>query len=147
MYTTFLSLHSVFRWLVLVSLLTAIVVHAQGYFRHRVYTRVDYLIRTVAGAISHTQLLVGLTLYFVLSPLAQSFLKNGADGNYHLLFFGVYHITMMVLAIGIMTVGGSVAKRAETDQIKFKSIAIYFTVALCLILLAIPWFRPYLRGF
>ena len=147
MYTTFLAFHSVFRWLVLISLLAAIIVNAQGYVRHRIYSRTDRLTRVIVGAISHTQLLIGFTLYFVLSPVTQSFLKNGANGNTQVLFFGLYHIAMMFLAVVVVTIGGSVAKRAETDRGKFKSTTIYFAVALCLILLAIPWFRPYLRGF
>ena len=147
MYTTFLALHAVMRWLVLLSLLSAIIVNAQGYLLKRSYTRIDHLSRVIAGAISHTQLLIGFTLYFVLSPITQNFLKNGADGNYQILFFGIYHIAMMFLAVVIITIGGSVAKRADTDRTKFKSTVVYFTIALCLILLAIPWFRPYLRGF
>ena len=147
MYTTFLILHSVLRWLVLLSLFSAIIINAHGYLLKRSYTQGDHFSRVIAGGISHTQLLIGFTLYFILSPIAQNFLKNGANGNHQILFFGVYHIVMMFLAVVVITIGGSVAKRADTDRAKFKSTVVYFTIALCLILLAIPWFRPYLRGF
>lgn len=146
MYTTFLALHAVLRWLVLLSLLSAIIINAQGYLLKRSYMRIDYFSRVIAGAISHAQLLVGFTLYFVLSPITQNFLRHGAGGNYQL-FFGIYHIAMMFLAVVVITIGGSVAKRADADRTKFKSAVVYFTIALCLILFAIPWFRPYLRSF
>lgn len=147
MYATFLALHSVFRWLVLASLVYAICTSIEGLISKRPYSKADNITRIITNTISHTQLLIGFTLYFVLSPLTQYFLKNGSEGNHQMWFFGIYHIVMMFLSIVVMTIGGSIAKRAKTDQAKFKSIAIWFSVALFLILLAIPWFRPYFRNF
>lgn len=147
MYSTLLALHSVFRWLVLASLVYAIIMSIQGYASKRSFTKKDATARVVAGAISHTQLLIGFILYFVLSPVTQHFMVKGADGNQQIWFFGLYHISMMSVAILIMTIGSSISKRAKTDPAKFKNIIIYFTIALLLILLSIPWFRPVLRNF
>ncbi len=147
MYATFLALHSVFRWLVLASLVYAIFTSIEGLINKRPYMKTDNIIRIITNTISHTQLLIGFTLYFVLSPVTQHFLKNGSEGNHQMWFFGIYHIAMMFFSIVVMTIGGSIAKRAKTDQTKFKTIAIWFSVALLLILLAIPWFRPYFRNF
>lgn len=147
MYSTFLALHSVFRWLVLISMLYAIVTSTQGFLMKRPFSKKDAMIRTVAGAITHTQLLIGFILYFVLSPVTQHFMASGADGNHQLWFFGIYHIAMMFIAVMVMTIGSSISKRAKSDKAKFKNIMVYFTVALILILLAIPWFRPVFRNF
>jgi hypothetical protein len=147
MYATFLALHSVFRWLVLASLVYAIFISIEGLISKRPYTKADNITRIITNAISHTQLLLGFTLYFVLSPITQHFLKNGSEDNHQMWFFGIYHIVMMFLSIVVMTIGGSIAKRAKTDQTKFKITAIGFSLALLLILLAIPWFRPYFRNF
>ena len=147
MYATFLAFHSLLRWLVLVSLVYAIFMSIEGLISKRSYTKTDNLIRIVTNTISHTQLLIGFMLYFVLSPVTQYFLKNGSDGNHQLWFFGIYHIAMMLLSIVTVTIGGAIAKRAKTDQTKFKTIALWFSVALVLILLAVPWFRPYFRNF
>ncbi len=147
MYATFLAIHSVFRWLVLASLVYAIFTSIEGLISKRPYTKTDNTIRIITNTISHTQLLIGFTLYFVLSPVTQYFLKNGSEDNHQMWFFGIYHIAMMFLSIVVMTIGGSIAKRAKTDRAKFKTIAIWFSVALLLILLVIPWFRPYFRNF
>lgn len=147
MYEIFVFLHSVFRWLVLISLFYAIGSSIQGLVSKRVYTKADGLIRSLTTTISHTQLLIGFTLYFVFSPITQYFMKSGSGGNTEILFFGIYHIAMMLSAIVVMTIGGSIARRAVNDHAKFKTIAIYFSVALVLILLAIPWFRPFFRNF
>ena len=144
MYSTFLTLHSIFRWLVLISLLYAVISSIQRFLTKRHFSKKDATIRMVAGAISHTQLLIGFTLYFVLSPITRHFMSSGSGGNHQIWFFGFYHIGMMFIAIAVMTVGSSVSKRAKTDADKFKNIMIYFSIALVLILLAIPWFRPFL---
>lgn len=147
MYETFVFFHSIFRWLVLISLLCAIGSSIHGLMSRRAYTKADGLFRTLATTISHTQLLIGLTLYFVFSPIMQYFIKSGSGGNSEIRFFGIYHIIMMLAAIVVMTIGGSIAKRAANDHARFKTIASYFSVALTLILLAIPWFRPLFRNF
>ncbi len=147
MYALFLALHSFFRWLVLISLLYTMLSSLQGLISKRPYNKRDNLARTLTGAIAHTQLLIGFTLYFLLSPVVKHFIQNGSGGEYQIWFFGLYHIALMFIAVVVMTIGGSLAKRAPTDRAKFKTTLIYFSVALALILLAIPWFRPYFRNF
>lgn len=147
MYEVFVFLHSIFRWLVLISLLYAIGRSIEGLVSKRAYTKADSLARGMASTISHTQLLIGFTVYFVLSPITQFFMKNGSGDNHEIWFFGIYHIAMMLLAIVVMTIGGSMAKRAAGDTAKFKTTVIYFSIALVIILLAIPWFRPLFRNF
>jgi len=147
MYSITVFFHSVFRWLVLLSMLYAIGSSIQGLISNRTYNKADKLARVLANTISHTQLLLGFTLYFALSPITGYFMKNGSGGNFEISFFGIYHIAMMFGSIVVMTIGGAISKRAATDTEKFKTIAIYFSMALALILMAIPWFRPFFRNF
>ncbi|OJJ14914.1 hypothetical protein BKI52_40885 [marine bacterium AO1-C] len=147
MYAKFLAIHNVFRWLVLISLILVVVTSAQGLISKRRYTARDKLLRIIANMVSHTQLMLGFTLYFLLSPVTRYFMKNGGGDNYQMWFFGVYHILMMLTAVVLMTIGGSWAKRREQDAQKFKVTTLYFSIALLVILLAIPWFRPFLRHF
>ena len=148
MYATLLAIHSFVRWLVLLSLLYAIAGSYHGWFSGRKYAASDAIARVAATTLSHTQLLIGLTLYFV-SPITQYFLKNTPEAmrNYQISFFGVYHITVMLVSVVVMTIGSSLSKRAGTDSKRFKLMAVYFTVGLVLILCAIPWFRPLFRSF
>jgi len=63
------------------------------------------------------------------------------------------HSVMMITAIVIITIGSAKAKRKLTDKEKFKTMAIWFTVGLVIILISIPWTfssfasRPYFRPF
>lgn len=138
-----LLLHSYTRWAVLLSLLFALYRSYAGWAGDRAFTTADHRARVLAVTISHTQLLLGFWLYFI-SPLLDAYWSwSDGDRPLELTFFGILHLLLMSLAIGVLTVGSAAAKRARTDGQKFRLLAIYFSVALLLILVAVPWpFSP-----
>jgi len=85
-------------------------------------------------------LLIGVWLYFV-SPLVSFFLNNFHVAVHlkEFRFFGMEHALIMLIAIIFITIGSSVAKRKKTDIAKFKTIAIWYALALILIVGAIPY--------
>ena len=154
MYPTLLILHSLIRWAVLAALLFAIFRAARGYVRQSPFSSADNAIRHWTATIGHIQLTIGLILY-IKSPLIQFFWGNMQAGMEQpdAVFFGLIHFLLMLCAIVILTLGSAFAKRQETDHAKYRTMLIWFCVALCIILIAIPWpfsplaHRPYLRAF
>ncbi len=154
MYSFLLALHSLIRWLVLASLLYSMLIAYRGWLYQKPYTKGDGMIRSVTTTIAHIQLVIGVWLYFV-SPVVSYFLHNfsAAVRQREIRFFGMEHITMMIIAITVLTIGSVKAKRKHTDQQKFKTMAIWFTVALVIILSSVPWSfspltaRPNFRSF
>jgi len=154
MYQILLPLHSVTRWLVLLSLLFAIYRGYRGWLGNKPYTTVDNAARLFAVNIAHIQLVIGLWLYFI-SPIVNYFLHNFKEAVHdrQIRFFGMEHITMMLIAIIFITIGSAKAKLKTTDKEKFKTMAIWFTISLLLIFTSIPWSfsplisRPLLRWF
>jgi cytochrome b561 len=63
------------------------------------------------------------------------------------------HSLMMVIAIIVITIGSAKAKRKLTDREKFKTMALWFSAGLLIILSSVPWAfsplisRPYFRPF
>src|SRR5215831_15098062 len=106
MYSSLLVFHSFVRWLVLISLTYATIRGYKGWFTKDQFTKRDYWLRAVTGIIAHTQLLLGLWLYFI-SPIVEQLLGNykAAVKDREIRFFGMEHIMMMILAITILTVG------------------------------------------
>lgn len=141
MYAFFLFLHSWLRWLLLLFLVISTCLAWQGWLTKRIYNKLDRITASAATGLSHSQFLIGFTLYLAYSPYSTTYLKEGDTGDYQVWFFGFFHILMMIAAVGAMSVGSSLSKRAEIDQQKFKFVAISFSVALLLILAAVPWFR------
>ena len=152
MYSILISSHSVARWLILISILIAIYTGIKGQLYKLKFSKKDDLIRHWTATIAHIQLTIGIILY-TQSPFVSYFWKNFNKAIYHLdsLFFGIIHILIMIIAIVIITIGSSIAKRKQTDKEKFKTIWIFYSIALILILMAIPWpfsplaTRPYIR--
>jgi heme O synthase-like polyprenyltransferase len=90
---------------------------------------------------AHTQLLVGIILYFV-SPYVQF----GNMNDKEIRFFTMEHSTMMIIAIIFMTLARILSKKAPTDTGKFRKLFIFSLIALLIIFMAIPWpFSPISR--
>jgi hypothetical protein len=154
MYSVLLTLHSLVRWLVLISLLVAIFRAYQGWLGNKPFTRFDNTSRIVAVIIAHIQLVLGISLYCI-SPVVRYFLNyfKVAVHERQIRFFGMEHITMMLIAVVLITIGSAKAKKQATDKTRFKTLATWFTIALVIILASIPWqfspltSRPYFRWF
>ncbi|MCU7616587.1 hypothetical protein NZ698_05210 [Chryseobacterium sp. PBS4-4] len=152
MYQTLTFLHSIFRWLVLLSLLYSIFRAYQGYFSDKIFSKTDDSVRHWTATIAHIQLVLGITLYSQ-SPIIKYFWKNFTEAreSFDLFFFGLIHISLMLISIILITIGSSISKRKTDDREKFKTILIYFVIALVIIFIAIPWpfsplaNRPYFR--
>ncbi|MEZ5038581.1 MAG: hypothetical protein R2828_01760 [Saprospiraceae bacterium] len=144
MYQTLLVLHSLVRWFVLASLLLAIYKGYKGWLTNKPFSKYDNKVRHWTATIAHIQLCIGLWLYFI-SPIINYFLHNYKEAVHQreIRFFGMEHNLMMLAAIIIITIGSAKAKRKPIDQEKFKTMALWFTVGLLIILLSIPWtFSP-----
>jgi hypothetical protein len=84
----------------------------------------------------HTQLLIGLGLYFI-SPRVQFFEGWMKEASYR--FYGMEHILLMIIAIVLVTIGHGKAKRALDSTKKHKTIVLFYCIGLLLILASIPW--------
>ena len=144
MYATLLALHSLTRWLVLAGLIFAIYRGYRGWLLNKPFLRLDNSTRHITATVAHVQLILGVWLYFI-SPIVNYFLHNFSTAMHEraIRFFGMEHITMMLIGITVITIGSAKAKRKATDKEKFKTMAIWFTIALLIILSSIPWsFSP-----
>ncbi len=152
MYQTLTFYHSIFRWLVLASLLYSIYRAYKGYNSKAVFTKTDNAVRHWTATIAHIQLVIGIILYSQ-SPIIKYFWNNFKDAvqNLDTVFFGLIHIALMLTAIILITIGSALSKRKNTDNEKFKTMLVWFSISLIIIFIAIPWpfsplaNRPYFR--
>jgi hypothetical protein len=105
-----------------------------GWFGKKPYTEINRKVNLFALISAHTQLLIGIVLYF-LSPLVK--FKSYAMKEPTLRYFTVEHWVMMLIAIALITIGHSKAKKIETSEGKHKTIAIFYIIAFLVILVAI----------
>lgn len=154
MYFSLLLLHSFFRWMVVLSLLYAIYRGLSGWIGKRSFTLADNRIRHITATVAHIQLALGYVLYFN-SPVITYFREHYHEAvkQFDYRFFGLLHVILMTIAVIVITIGSSSAKRLVTNQGKFRTMTLLFALGLLIIFIAIPWpfsplaNRPYLRTF
>jgi hypothetical protein len=141
-YSVLLGLHSWSRWLVLIFGAWALFRAFTGPKHH--WLKPD----TISGASfvgsMHLQLLLGLILYFGVSPFGlNAFQQMGGAvmKNSESRFWAVEHLTVMVIAAVCAQVGRTLSKKLATlNPAAARSKAlVWFGVALVLVLLMIPW--------
>ncbi|MDD5051267.1 MAG: hypothetical protein PHO27_00885 [Sulfuricurvum sp.] len=143
-YTALLLLHSWFRWVVVISLIYLIVRAFRGWKGQKPFLSYDNTLRHSVATFAHIQLLFGIGLYFT-SPISGYFMTHFKEAVHirEIRFFGLEHSITMLLAIFVITLGSMIAKRQKADNSKFRTIVVWYTIALLLILAAIPWeFSP-----
>jgi uncharacterized membrane protein len=122
------------RYFVLLALLIVIVTSLLGLMNRKPYTVTDGKLSLVLFITTHTQLLVGLILYFV-SPFVVFGSTTMSDKMTR--YWTVEHIFGMLVAVVLITVARSTSKRMTDDQAKHKRMFIFNLVALVVIVVVI----------
>ncbi len=128
-----LFVHSLLRYGVLLSVALAGFMHLYGSLRQRPILIGERKLSIIAVILCHSQLVIGLLLYLMnFSTYSQ---MGGEVGR----FWKMEHIGVMVFAIALVTIGRVSSKRAKDERLKQKRVAIFYLIALALMLWAIPW--------
>ena len=141
-FTIFLFIHSWLRWVVLILAILVIFKSVSGWLGKKSFTSSDKRFSVLLIAFTHTQFLVGLILYFFLSPFGVNLFKQGMGAvmkDSYSRFWAVEHISMMFLGVVFIQLGRSLSKKAKVDWRKHQKLAIFTIIGLLLILSRIPW--------
>jgi hypothetical protein len=148
MYNILLATHNLLRWVVLILAVVSLARAYSGWLGARSWTARDRTLGVAFSSALDTQFLLGLILYIFFSPLTRAFFTNmgAAMQSAELRFYGIEHIFYMLAALVLVHIGSSRARKAGDDRGKFRQAAIWYSVAVLLILVGIPWGRPLLPG-
>ena len=143
MYEGILVLHNTLRWLLLISLVITLARYLAGWLGNLSWKKLDIVLGIVFTSLMDLQLLLGLVLYFFISPVMKAAFSDfgAAMKDASLRFYAVEHFSMMLIAVVLVHIGRAKSKKAKTDRKKFMTASIFFLIALVLILAAIPWSR------
>ena len=134
------EIHSYWAYVVLLILIVSVINTLRGVIQKKEFTDKDLRIGLFALIVSHMQLLIGFGWYF-MSPWFKALKTNGAavmsDKGVRLL--AIEHPITMILAIVLVTIGWSKHKKKAEALAKFKTLAIFYGLALLLMLSRIPW--------
>ena len=134
-------IHSYWAYIVLIILIFAIVNAIIGYNSKKEFSAKDLKISLFALITSHIQLLIGFAAYYTsdfyltMRSVGMGEVMKNSDLRKVL----VEHPLVGIIAIVLITIGFSKHKKKTTNTDKFKTIAIFYGIALILILSRIPW--------
>lgn len=135
MYTGIKHLHSTLAYVLLAGLIISFLFALFAYMQNKPYNRKMALLGFITA---HLQLLIGIIAYFV-SPLGYGNLGGAAMKDSIQRLYTLEHPLMMIIAIILITVGYSRAKKLDTARKQNASILIFYGIGLVLILSRIPW--------
>ncbi len=128
--------HSGLRWILILLFLTSLMllyITAFGKKKGATAARKFALITLI---VTHIQLIIGLVLYFI-SPLVVFSSSSMKNPVYR--FYLVEHISLMLVAIVLVTIGYSTAKKIEDQVVSARKMFYFYLVGFLLILISIPW--------
>ena len=141
MYSIISTVHIVLFVLVFILGINVIVRALRGRTSNSLFTESDRKAGLFFMISLHTQLLIGLALYFFFSPITMAALADfgAAMKNPEMRLVAVEHVSMNIIAIVLATINNAKNKKAIADAAKHKNALIFTIVALVLILSRIPW--------
>ena len=134
-----LNVHSYLAYAALALLVLASINAILGLTSKKLFTDKDLRISLFTMIICHIQLLVGLIVYFVSEKGFQAFAIEGAMKNSDLRLTMLEHPLINIIALVLITIGWSKHKKEESNNGKFKKIAVFYMLGLVLILSRLPW--------
>jgi hypothetical protein len=139
-YNITLFVHSWNRWLILIAGLVTIASAIRALSSKSDYSSRQKKWYLIYMGSLHLQLLVGLVLYFVLSPVTTQAINNFglAMKDPVMRFFAVEHAFINILAIAIAQIGSILIKRRSDATAKHKTALMWAGISFLLILAMIP---------
>lgn len=136
-----LLVHSWLRWVVLLLGIYLIIAGFTGMSSGKAFDKSKNGMSAGFVGLFHLQVLIGLVLYFGFSAYTKTAFEDfgAAMKDSNLRFWAVEHIFVMILAAVFAQIGRIKIKKANDYRSAYKAMAIYFTIALVLVLSRIPW--------
>jgi|SRR5690606_15071962 hypothetical protein len=135
MYTGIKHLHSTLAYVLLAGLIISLLYALFAYLQNKPYNRKMALLGLICA---HLQFVVGIIMYFV-SPYGVKNASGAAMKDSIARLYFLEHPLMMLLAVVLITVGYSRAKRLPTAKKQNASVLVFYLIGLVLILSRIPW--------
>lgn len=145
MYLGLLHAHSIIRYITLILIIAVVVKSLIGWQNRQPFGKTEDKLSLFLFISVHTQLLIGLLLYF-FSPLVN--FSGMADKVYR--YWSVEHAGLNLIAIALITVGRVRMKKISQNlpEAKHKVLFLFTAGALLLLIISLMMMpdRPFLGG-
>ena len=126
--------HNLLRWILLPLIVFVLFRSYIGWLTNKAFEKLDNALGGAMIGLAHSQLLIGLILYFTSGKGYQFLTTPGFMKDPITRLYALEHPLTMIIAIVLLQLGRSFSKKASNDKARFKTIAIYTSIAILLIL-------------
>ena len=134
----FNGLHSIFRYLVLLSVLIVTIQSLMGLMGKKTFTSGNRKMALFMQIFCDMQLLLGFAVYYFGGHL-QRIQAGTATADHYSRFYTIEHPVSMILGIVLVHLAyGNAKKNMDSDR-KFKRVFWYSFIALFIFMAQIPW--------
>jgi hypothetical protein len=146
MYPVILKVHQILSWMVLLAALYALYRSWRGILFKKQWFTADKRAGMFLSLFVDFQVLAGLLLYVVYSPVTRIVFTNmkAAMADAPVRFYAVEHILLMIVASIIIHIGQAQARKAQFATRKHRISALFYMLAAALIIMRIPWERIFI---
>jgi cell division protein FtsW (lipid II flippase) len=148
MYVLLLRLHGGWRWVVIIGGAMVLLALLWGLVRRLPWAPRGALANKLFLRATDVQVLLGASLYLVVSPLTNIVLSTagaspaGSDAE----FFGVRHgLGMAGAFIGMHVAGGVLKLKRWSDRARYGIALASYSIVYVVMFSMVPWWRPWLR--
>ena len=147
MYRWLLVAHGIWRWAVIFAGIAAVACASRGWLRRSTIFGPCAVFGRLFGIAVDIQVLMGAALYLVFSPMTNVAMRiNGAAASgTDMAFIGTTHALIMVAVLVAVHLSAVIVRRGRDDAARLRRSALCYGLTLLLLLVAIPWWRPWLR--
>ena len=134
------TIHSYWAYLVLITLTLATVNALIKFFTDRPYVGKDFSLALIAFIMMHIQLLIGIIVYALnFNGYFEGRTVGEVMESSSLRKVAIEHPITMIIAVALLTIGYSKHKKKLVSRPKFRLLSIFYSLALILVLMMIPW--------
>ena len=134
----FLYFHSILRYFILLFAVVVVVQSIIGFTGKKVFRKSNKQTALMLLICCDLQLLLGLILYYA-KGWVNAFSAGGVMADPYKRFWAVEHGVGMTVAIVLVHMGYTVAKKNMDDDRKFKRMFLFIFVALAIFVATTPW--------
>jgi hypothetical protein len=147
MYRWLLVAHGIWRWAVIFAGVAAVACAWRAWQRRSTSFGPCAIFGRLFSIAVDIQVLMGAALYLVFSPMTNVAMRiNGtASSGTDMGFIGTTHALIMVAVLVAVHLSAVIVRRGHDDTARLRRSVLCYGLTLLLLLIAVPWWRPWLR--
>lgn len=141
MYSMTLGIHNLLRWLLFANIGWLLIRTLAGWLKNKHWSKQEELALKISVILADVQLLLGLSLYFLFSPIVQNAMNHFKNTmqDATLRFYAVEHPSIMFLGIILIHIAKITAGKKMPNANKHRYVFLFYLIIALVLASRSPW--------